>query len=102
MVKISGDFNGGGMPAGVAGTLASANGLVGGLIKQDGLRNDASLTITNSNDNQAAYLQDGNDNTIVGSISGVGDNSATVVQLGDSNMANFTQIGGSNIVAISQ
>jgi hypothetical protein len=100
-LTISGDDNGGGTLAGAAGTLALANGLVSGLISQDGGLNTASLTI-NGNGNQFALLQDGSGNGIVGSVSGAGGNSAAVVQIGDGNTANFTQAGGTNIVAISQ
>ncbi len=101
-LNVGGNSNGGGTLAGAAGTLAAANGLVSGLVKQDGLNNQATLSITTSDNNQFAFLQDGNGNVVDGSIGGVGSNSATVVQIGDTNTSIFTQTGSSNIVAISQ
>ncbi|MCP3054446.1 hypothetical protein [Aurantimonas marianensis] len=101
-INISGDFNGGGTLAGAAGTLAAANGLVSGLIKQDGLNNQSSLAITSSDNNQFAFLQDGNDNVIVGNVSGAGSNSATMVQIGGNNTSNFSQSGAGNMVSVNQ
>ncbi len=101
-VIVGGNSNGGGTLAGEAGTLAAANGLVSGLVKQDGLNNQATLSITTSDNNQFAFLQDGNGNVVDGAIGGGGSNSATVVQIGNTNTSIFTQSGSSNVVAISQ
>ncbi len=100
--NVTGNDNGGGTLAGAAGTLASNNGLVSGLIKQDGLDNQATLTVTNSNGNQFAFLQQGNTNVIVGTVDGAGSNSATMVQIGNMNTSNFAQSGGGNMVSVSQ
>jgi hypothetical protein len=107
-VNITGDYNGGGVLAGVAGGLAGNTGstfhptLQSGLIVQLGNTNSASLTVTNSNDNQFAFLQEGNLNTISGSMAGTGSNSAAVAQMGNQNTANFAQNGSGNIAAIKQ
>jgi hypothetical protein len=100
--NISGDYNGGGTLAGAAGTLASANGLDSGLIKQNGLSNTATLTVANSSNNQFAFLQNGNNNTITGTVSGSGSNSATVIQAGNNNASTFSQAGSNNVTSISQ
>ena len=103
VIDIAGNRNGGGTLAGDAGVLASAHGLNSGDVIQKGLgSNDAHLTISSSNDNQFAFLQDGSGNNIVGTVSGGGSNSATVVQVGASNMTNFNQSGAGNMVTATQ
>lgn len=76
--------------------------LSSGQIIQDGLNNTASLIITSSDGNQFAFLQLGNDNGITGTVSGSGSNSATLTQVGNSNVSNFNQAGGSNTMSVSQ
>ena len=105
---VSGNNNGGGTLAGVAGTLAGTTGsaiypsLTSGQVIQHGLNNTATLTVTNSNGNQFAFLQQGNANTIDGKVSGAGSNSATAVQIGSTNMTSFNQSGSGNQISASQ
>jgi Curlin associated repeat len=107
-VSISGDFNGTGSFTGFAQSVASAKNLKNGLIKQtgpglsDGSLNEASLIITNSNNNMFAYLQSGDKNKISGEIKGGNGNQVAVAQNGNSNIAVFTQTGGGNNLGITQ
>ncbi|MEP9374466.1 hypothetical protein [Mesorhizobium sp. KR1-2] len=76
-----------------------------GTIYQSGNGNTITLDVgtatTNSNGNLFAFVQSGNTNGIVGSINGMG-NQAVVVQSGDGNFTNFSQIGNFNVVGVSQ
>jgi len=81
--------------------------LIAGLIEQDGggsnyVKLDVGLPTGDSDSNLFATLQVGHNNSITGSISGGGSNQAAVAQLGNYNTANFTQIGASNNLGISQ
>jgi hypothetical protein len=100
--NITGSGNGSGALSGVALTRANAFGLSSGSIIQEGNLNAASLTISNSDNNQFAFLQDGDSNSIVGTVSGGGSNSATMTQVGSNNISNFSQVGTFNQVAVSQ
>lgn len=103
-VDVSGDRNVGYdsfRASETAGALASAQGLVPGLLTQDGIGNDLSLTVGGGNDNVFASLQRGNDNTVVATQTGA-SNQAAVAQIGNGNVANMSQLGSSNSMSINQ
>ncbi|WP_117196255.1 beta strand repeat-containing protein [Rhizobium terrae] len=94
-------FSTGWSSATVAGGLLAPGDLV-----QLGTGNSIALQVgsalsPNSNDNQFAFAQLGDGNTIDGSIMGTG-NEVAVVQAGNGNAASFSQIGNSNSIGISQ
>jgi hypothetical protein len=101
--NITGNLNGSATINGIAGNLASANGLVSGDILQVGANNTATYTVLTSDNNQFAYLQQGSGNTINGTITGAGNNQVAVVQVGAGNTTGFSQAGGgSNGISVSQ
>lgn len=102
IANITGSDNGSGTLSGVALARANAFDLSSGSIIQEGNLNAASLTISNSDNNQFAFLQDGDSNSIVGTVSGGGSNSAAMTQVGSNNISNFSQVGTFNQVAVSQ
>jgi hypothetical protein len=91
--------------AGPAFDLALAQGLTAGLLEQNGISQNVSLTITGSGSNVFASLQGDeatdHDNVITAIQDGSG-NQAAVAQLGSSNTATLTQTGGQNNASISQ
>ncbi|MGB3539441.1 MAG: hypothetical protein WBA42_14885 [Mesorhizobium sp.] len=101
--NITGNFNGSATVSGIAGNLASANGLVSGDILQVGANNTATYTVLSSDNNQFAYLQQGSGNTIDGTVTGTGSNQVAVVQVGAGNTTGFSQAGGGNNgISVSQ
>lgn len=94
-------FSTGWSSAAVAGSLLAPGDLV-----QLGTGNSIALQVgsalsPNSNDNQFAFAQLGDGNTIDGSIMGTG-NEVAIVHAGNSNAASFSQIGNANSIGISQ
>lgn len=83
------------------------NGLTQGQVIQD---NDGVMTnsITYSvlgSDNLFAFKQDGTNNLIngtVGDLSASDGNQVAVLQVGNNNVADFSQVGGSNSLSVSQ
>lgn len=95
-----------GSPASVFGALTVARGLVGnsfnqGDLFQDGENNEMVLNVT-SDRNAFAMLQQGDGNTINGTIMGGVQNRAVVVQTSNNNRATFTQNGVSNNLGVVQ
>jgi hypothetical protein len=88
-------------------THSVPSGLTAGLLEQYGTSNSVTLNVS-GNDNVFATKQDNSltvggtlKNTIVGTITG-DDNEAAVIQVGNNNTTNFTQTGGGNFVSVSQ
>ncbi|WP_172839509.1 hypothetical protein [Sulfitobacter alexandrii] len=84
----------------------AANGATGltfgrGRLWQHGANNDLTLTVSSS-DNLFATLQQGDNNTINGTIGGGDGNKAAVAQLGSDNTATFSQMGSGNNAGIIQ
>lgn len=107
-INISDDRNGGfhDFGAGVAGTLALAKGLTPGLLEQRGTFNQVNLTVSGSN-NVFASLQDNSlhaaatQNVITATQNG-NSNQAAIVQQGNNNTTVASQIGSSNNLAVAQ
>ncbi|WP_099827668.1 hypothetical protein [Oceaniglobus indicus] len=72
-----------------------------GRLWQNGGNNYLTLTV-NSSDNLFATLQQGSNNSIMGTIGGGTGNQAVVAQLGNTNVANFTQNGTGNVLGVTQ
>lgn len=102
VATITGDDNGIGVFTGARLALANGKGLVSGDLFQDGMSNNLDLTITSSNLNNFAFLQDGDGNEIDGDVSGGNGNEAVVAQVGNNNTSDFSQIGGGNLLNVSQ
>lgn len=108
VLTIWGDNNnniGRGFSAGLPAALV-AGSLNPGDVIQDGTLNTVNLEIgTSATDtasgNLFAFSQTGNNNAITGRISG-SMNEVAVVQTGNANAANFSQIGVGNILGVSQ
>lgn len=98
------DNNSGSFATFFAGALAGS-GLVPGSLMQVGDGNSLTLAVgsglADASANLFAVSQDGNDNTINGTIEGDG-NQALVIQVGSANSATFTQLGGSNYLSVTQ
>lgn len=102
-IMIDGDDNGA-TSTGLFGVAALVGG-TNGVIAQWGDMNDASLSITGSNNAfalaQGTSIANGNNNLIMGTVDG-DDNAVAVAQGGDGNTAVFTQTGNGNSLGIIQ
>jgi hypothetical protein len=106
-------INGSGNNSAGAGSFASplfdaaltASSLAAGDIVQNGNNNSVDIQVGNltpgSDNNLFAFRQQGNSNTLVGTINGDA-NQALVFQNGSSNTTNFTQNGGNNYAVVTQ
>ena len=83
------------------GGNADGLGLTQGTVLQTGGNNSLTYNVT-SDANLFAFKQNGDDNTIIGSVSTGDGNEVAVLQDGNGNTANFTQSGGGNNISISQ
>ncbi|GGA68540.1 curlin [Nitratireductor aestuarii] len=105
-VDIYGNSNNTGGAFALAASSAVAGGLAPGDLVQSGSGNSISLQVGSSlapasDLNQFAFAQQGNGNTIDGSIMGSG-NEVAIVQAGNGNYATFSQVGSGNSIGISQ
>jgi hypothetical protein len=107
-----GDENGtGSFTGGAVGTLIAAHPgkLVQGTIEQDSTGfatgNLVEYDVVGS-ENLFAFTQEGGNNKIFGGVGDTGDassfNEAAVLQVGANNTTSFSQMGGSNILAVAQ
>ncbi len=112
-LAVTGDYNGGAnfFDAGsAAGTLALSVGLTEGLMEQSGDGNGIDLTVSGDNNvfaTRQASTGTGSlsGNTIIGTQDSTGalsGNQVAVLQTGQGNATTFSQIGGSNNLAVSQ
>jgi hypothetical protein len=107
-VTISGNDNGGGSFTALTPAASVAGGRLSGFVEQispSGTslvnQNSVSLTIS-TNDNQFSLYQNGEANTIDGTIDTGNANQVAVAQVGNGNTSVFTQSGGGNNLGISQ
>lgn len=77
-----------------------------GRLWQHGSNNAITLDVGSvggdSDNNLFAVLQQGSDNAVNGSISGLGNNQAAVAQLGSNNATTFSQMGSFNNLGVTQ
>lgn len=107
-VNISGSFNGDGSAAFGGPAAEAAAGRQSGLIEQISPtgtlladRNSVSLNIS-TDTNQFSLYQNGQQNTIMGTVNTGGMNQVAVAQVGNDNAASFVQSGQGNNIGISQ
>ncbi|WP_412504380.1 beta strand repeat-containing protein [Roseovarius sp. SYSU LYC5161] len=99
--------NGDGTFFGDAATVATLDGrLAPGTLTQDGSDNSILLNVgasgTESDDNLFSFLQDGNGNSITGTITSGFGNEVAVAQVGNGSSTTFSQIGSFNNLGVSQ
>lgn len=104
--RSTGGNNGNGF-SGDAATFAALDGrLVPGTLTQSGSGNSILLEVgssgTEADDNLFSFLQDGNRNSITGSIASGFGNEVAVVQVGSDSSTSFSQTGNYNNLGVSQ
>lgn len=111
MVMVSGEDNGGTGRGGVGEFLAAAtlklSGVAQGIVVQLGDDNDVGLTILQGVLTKAGFMQIGNGNGVLSSISGASGvtafgNEIAVFQNGDDNNVVHEVVGSNNVLAVSQ